>query len=87
MASTASDIGVVDQHEFMLKVSSAQREDRQRCLLKEQKRAAKWVKFANAGKLPPKDKLKSYCRKVRTLGKSQTSGAQGGAFRVDEPSL
>ena len=54
-----------DEYGFPLDLTPQQAKARQECIATQRKQEEKWLKHAKAGQLPPAEKLKKLCRKVR----------------------
>ena len=80
-----------DEYGFPLDLTPQQAKARQECIAAQRKQEEKWLKHAKAGQLPPMEKLKKLCRKVRQRSAKgcglevdwQTYHSQGGCLHKD----
>ena len=61
----ALPVQAFDEYGFPLDLTPQQAKARQECIAAQRKQEEKWLKYAKAGQLPPMEKLKKLCRKVR----------------------
>ena len=73
----ALPVQAFDEYGFPLDLTPQQAKARQECIAAQRKQEEKWLKYTKAGQLPPMEKLKKLCRKVRQhYSKRLWSGGQ-----------